>query len=146
MSNIYMLPKVFRIMRFCLYGASNMKNERHSVITGVANDVWGWRCSTTVFFEYFGLISHVQHLLCSSTRGLRCWDTQTGVCGEPAWKRILIPLCSTFAHLQGNRDSSFITYCKQKGKMFNFEMGMWLRCLVPGDQQRGHSTECIKKT
>lgn len=56
-SNVRMLPKVVRIMRFCLYGASKTKNERHLVITGgvaeLLNEALGWRCSTTIFHECF---------------------------------------------------------------------------------------------
>lgn len=145
-SNMSMLPKVFRVMRgffcmelqyrkwktFCHYWCCKwclgVKMFNHCFLWVFWGDL-SCPAPPLLINMWFEVLGHLQ-----------------GVFWELEWKGILILLCSTFAHLQGNRDSWFITYCKQKGKFFNFEMDVWLRCLVPGDQQRGHSTECIKKT
>lgn len=141
-----MLPKVFRIRSWFFFVSIELQIQKMKHILSLL----------ALQMKFIG--EYVQSLISLSVLDdLSCpappllinmWFEVLGHPEGCIWRtrmKILIPLCSTFARLQGNRNSSLITYCKQKGKMFKFEMDMWLRCLVPGDQQRGHSTESIKK-
>lgn len=97
-SNVCMLPKVVRIMRFCLYGASKTKNERHPVITGgvaeLLNEALGGRCSTTIFHECLELIPHAQHFTCTSACG-----SGAGTPRGPLWRtRMKINFKSTLQY------------------------------------------------